>query len=130
MKQTNRRGLKKFGKRKCLRCKRIFLLNDRFFFHNNSKGSSGFDWYCKECHKIKNREYYSKTTLKDRFEFLKKFNFTCQYCGRTPPEVKFHIDHIFPRSKGGTDEESNLTLACDDCNIGKGNKVLIYPSKN
>ena len=122
--QKNRRGLKKYGLRKCLLCKEIFPLNDNYFFKNNSKGASGLDWYCKECHKIKNRAYYKTSVLKDRFEFLKKFNFTCQYCGRKAPEVQFHIDHIFPQSKGGSDKEENLTLACDECNIGKGNKVL------
>ena len=62
--------------------------------------------------------------LKARFEFLKKFNFTCQYCGRRAPEVSFHIDHIFPRSKGGSNDISNLTLACTECNVGKGNRLL------
>jgi hypothetical protein len=120
----NRRGLKKYGLRKCLRCKKVFPLNKDTFFHNNSKGSGGFDWYCKECHKIKNRKYYGLTFLKNRFEFLKKFNFTCQYCGRKAPEIQFHIDHIIPRSKKGNDDFNNLTLSCDDCNIGKGNKTL------
>ena len=62
--------------------------------------------------------------LKARFEFLKKFNFTCQYCGRKAPEVAFHIDHIFPKSKGGTNDINNLTLACDACNLGKGDRIL------
>ena len=119
-----RRGLKQFGLRKCLECKIVFPLNNDNFFHNNSKGSSGFDWYCKECHKIKGRKYYKVANLKNRFEFLKKFNFTCQYCGRKALEVQFHIDHIFPESKGGKSEENNLILACDECNIGKGNKIL------
>lgn len=119
-----RRGLKKFGKRKCLRCKIIFPLNNDNFYHNYAVGMSGFGWYCKDCHRENGRKYYGRHYLKDRFEFLKKFNFTCQYCGRKAPEVVFHIDHIIPRSKGGNNNLSNLTLACDDCNIGKGNKSL------
>ena len=121
--QQNRRGLKKFGLRKCLRCKEIFKLNFLNFYHNNAKGTSGFGWYCKECHKIKNRKYYRKTLLLDRFKLLKKFNFTCQYCGRKAPKVELQIDHIFPVSKGGTNDLDNLTIACADCNIGKGNKI-------
>lgn len=122
--QKNRRGLKKFGLRKCCRCQKIFNLNNDNFFKNNSKGWSGLDYYCKECHKINGRKYHYNTPLKDRFEFLKKFNFTCQYCGRKAPEVQFHTDHIFPKSKGGLSQEENFTLACDECNIGKGNKIL------
>src|SRR5689334_22423229 len=64
------------------------------------------------------------TSLRWRFRFLKKYNFTCQYCGRKAPEVILQIEHIQPRSKGGTDDESNLTLACRDCNLGKSNIPL------
>ncbi|KKR09567.1 MAG: hypothetical protein UT43_C0017G0018 [Parcubacteria group bacterium GW2011_GWC1_39_29] len=125
--QKNRRGLKKFGLRKCLLCKEVFALNESNFFHNfTGKGCNGFGWYCKECHKIKNRKYYRYTRLKDRFDFLKKYNFTCQYCGRKAPEVVFHIDHIYPISKGGTSNKNNLTLSCDECNIGKGNKIYEF----
>lgn len=110
----NRRGLKKFGQRKCQICKDVFPLNNDYFYHNYSgKGCNGFGWQCKPC-----------KGKKDRFEFLKKFNFTCQYCGRKAPEVVFHIDHILPKSKGGTNEVNNLTLACDDCNIGKRDNLL------
>ena len=38
-----------------------------------------------------------------RFKVLNRDNFTCQYCGRKPPKVKLHIDHINPKSKGGLD---------------------------
>lgn len=122
--QKNRRGLKKFGLRKCLKCKDIYKLNNDNFFRNNAKGNGGFGWFCKDCKRIVGRMYYKATNLKTRFEFLKKFNFTCQYCGRKAPEVVFHIDHIFPSSKGGKNTEDNLTLACDECNIGKGNKLI------
>jgi hypothetical protein len=30
------------------------------------------------------------------------------------------VDHLIPRSKGGGDDESNLWLACRDCNRSKG----------
>lgn len=30
------------------------------------------------------------------------------------------LDHIIPRAKGGTDEESNLTAACRLCNAARG----------
>jgi 5-methylcytosine-specific restriction endonuclease McrA len=53
---------------------------------------------------------------------LTKFNRTCQYCGAT--EKPFEVDHIYPRSKGGSDRVSNLTLACHDCNQAKGNQNI------
>lgn len=50
---------------------------------------------------------------------LEKWGRKCVYCGaeNTPLE----IDHIHPRSKGGSDRDSNLTIACHDCNQQKGN---------
>lgn len=33
------------------------------------------------------------------------------------------IDHVIPKSKGGTWDKGNLVLACYSCNQIKGNKV-------
>ena len=59
-----------------------------------------------------------------RFEIFKRDRFQCQYCGRTPPTVVLHVDHILPVSKGGPDEKINLVTACVDCNLGKSNVLL------
>lgn len=39
-----------------------------------------------------------------RFEVFKRDSFTCQYCGRSAPEVVLEVDHIVPVSKGGTND--------------------------
>lgn len=64
-----------------------------------------------------------------RFEVFKRDEFTCQYCGRRPPEVVLELDHIHPRAAGGKDDEINLVTACVDCNRGKSDKKLgdIHP---
>ena len=62
--------------------------------------------------------------LRMRFEIFKRDKFTCQYCGRTPPAVLLELDHIVPRSQGGSDEEPNLITSCSDCNRGKANVPL------
>lgn len=59
-----------------------------------------------------------------RFEVFKRDLFTCQYCGRRPPDVVLEADHIVPRCKGGSDELDNLTTSCADCNRGKAGKGL------
>lgn len=38
-------------------------------------------------------------------------------------EVMMTIDHIIPRSKGGTRDQFNLQVMCFDCNLRKGNKI-------
>lgn len=50
---------------------------------------------------------------------LQKYNRTCVYCDAT--NVLFEIDHVIPRSRGGSDRVSNLVLACVKCNKAKDN---------
>ncbi len=50
----------------------------------------------------------------------------CGYC-LTPQSLtsyKLEIEHIYPVSKGGTPEKSNLCLACRHCNLYKSAKVF------
>ena len=54
-----------------------------------------------------------------RWEVLKRDAFTCQYCGRSAPEVKLEVDHITPVSEGGKDTKENLVAACYSCNRGR-----------
>lgn len=53
---------------------------------------------------------------------LEKYNRTCQYCGAR--DVPLEIEHIEPKSKGGSNRVSNLTLSCRPCNIKKGSKTI------
>ena len=51
---------------------------------------------------------------------LEKWGRKCAYCDAE--NVPLEIDHIHPRSKGGSDQVSNLTLACHSCNQRKSNQ--------
>ncbi len=53
---------------------------------------------------------------------LQKWDRTCAYCGAK--ELKLEIEHIQPRSKGGSNRVSNLCLACVPCNQKKGNQDI------
>ena len=57
-----------------------------------------------------------------RFFVLRRDGFRCVYCGATSQQSQLHVDHVFPRSLGGTDDPKNLVAACAACNIGKSNK--------
>ena len=61
---------------------------------------------------------------KTRFEVFKRDRFTCQYCGRSAPNVVLEVDHINPVANGGTNEIMNLITSCKECNRGKGKRVL------
>lgn len=59
-----------------------------------------------------------------RFEVFKRDSFTCQYCGRSAPDVILECDHIIPVAEGGTNDILNLITSCKDCNRGKGKRKL------
>jgi 5-methylcytosine-specific restriction endonuclease McrA len=42
---------------------------------------------------------------------------TCQYCGS---RTNLTVDHVIPRSKGGTSEWENIVASCAPCNRRKG----------
>jgi hypothetical protein len=45
----------------------------------------------------------------------------CAYCGS---DKELTIDHITPRSKGGTDVTKNVVCACHDCNQDKAHTPM------
>lgn len=59
-----------------------------------------------------------------RFEVFKRDKFTCQYCGKSAPDVVLEVDHIKPVAKGGTNDIMNLVTSCMECNRGKSDKEL------
>lgn len=74
--------------------------------------------------KISGTEYQQGTLMgyEIRDYLLNKWNHTCAYCG--VKDVPLEIDHIHPRSKGGSNRVSNLTIACHKCNQAKSNKNI------
>lgn len=50
----------------------------------------------------------------------------CWYCGKeVANKSELTIDHVFPRSKGGTNEFSNIIMVCKHCNSSKRNTDLL-----
>lgn len=50
----------------------------------------------------------------------------CEGCGEHFQLQNLEVDHIVPRSKGGTDHIENLQLLCGACNRIKGNRGMEY----
>jgi 5-methylcytosine-specific restriction endonuclease McrA len=48
-------------------------------------------------------------------------DWTCQYCGS---RSNLTVDHVIPRSKGGSSNWENIVASCAPCNRRKGNSLL------
>jgi ATP adenylyltransferase len=54
-----------------------------------------------------------------RYEVLKRARFRCELCGVSADVRALEVDHILPRSRGGTDALDNLQALCYRCNAMK-----------
>jgi 5-methylcytosine-specific restriction endonuclease McrA len=81
-----------------------------------------FDMQQMQNAEISGVEYQQGTLLgyEVREYLLEKWSRKCAYC--STQNVPLEIDHIHPRSKGGSDRVSNLTISCHDCNQAKGSR--------
>jgi HNH endonuclease len=55
-----------------------------------------------------------------RVAILERDGYRYALCGRSATTV----DHIVPRSKGGTDDDWNLRAACGPCNFGRRDRPI------
>ena len=62
----------------------------------------------------------SRTIVFSRRNLYRRDRYTCQYCGVRPGTSALTIDHVLPRSRGGTSSWENCVLACFRCNGKKG----------
>jgi len=81
---------------------------------------------------LKNPDQYRKKThsipIEKRKSVMKRDDFQCRLCGEVFSEQEIEIDHIFPYSLGGSDEEYNLMVTCSSCNKDKGKSLSYYQS--
>ena len=55
---------------------------------------------------------------------FKRDNYECQYCEKSLSFSQITIDHIIPKSHGGSNTFENCVAACHDCNEKKGSRLL------
>lgn len=80
----------------------------------------------KLCDKCRRKQRYGTTV----YELAKLYGVNCGICDQPvdmdaahPDLMRASVDHILPRSRGGTDDLDNLQLSHLICNIRKNNKV-------
>ena len=79
---------------------------------------SGIEYQQGTLHGYEIREY-----------LLEKFQRKCCYCGAE--NLPLQVEHIIPKSRGGSNRVDNLCIACNPCNKEKGSKTATefgYPN--
>jgi 5-methylcytosine-specific restriction endonuclease McrA len=83
-----------------------------------------FDTQAMQSPEISGIEYQQGTLqgYETREYLLEKWGRRCAYCGAQ--DVPLQVEHLVSRARGGTHRVSNLTLACEPCNVKKGTRDL------
>ena len=58
-----------------------------------------------------------------RYNIFARDKNTCQYCGYKFSRSELNLDHVIPRSQGGTSTWENVVCSCHRCNRKKGGKT-------
>lgn len=66
-----------------------------------------------------------------RWKGFKQKSERCYYCRRTVEDIRSQgiymtVDHVKPKSKGGTNDWENLVSACERCNNMKSDSLMWY----
>lgn len=69
--------------------------------------------------------YRSAIPYQEQLRLLTNKPLMCVDCKRRPPEVKLHIDHVHPVSKGGGNDAGNLQFLCQEHNLKKSNRTEV-----
>jgi len=67
---------------------------------------------------------FSKEVRFSRRNIFERDENTCQYCRKKYERSGLTLDHVIPRSRGGTSTWTNIVLACIKCNMRKGDRLL------
>lgn len=112
----DRRRLRKDGTKRCRSCRlhRLF-----FEFYNERGETDGMSTRCSNCVKDNTRRYHTKPHL-DHWK-LKGIPVKCYVCGDID---NLDIDHVIPKSLGGSDEPFNRLPLCEYHNSSKNARTL------
>lgn len=95
-----------------------------------SMGKAKFD---RQCYMIRAKAFKAykdgRWNIHDLFQnniYKMKSNSSCWYCGKIfDDKSELTIDHVFPRSKGGTNDIDNIIMVCKHCNSSKRDTDLL-----
>lgn len=69
---------------------------------------------------LKYIRHFTRTLRPNRNRIYKRDGHSCVYCGSSK---NLTLDHVIPKSRGGTNEWNNLVTSCFKCNLKKSNRT-------
>lgn len=69
---------------------------------------------------LKYIRHFSRALKPNRTRIYKRDGHKCVYCGSTK---NLTLDHVMPKSRGGSNEWTNLVTSCFKCNLRKSNRT-------
>lgn len=79
--------------------------------------------------KLEKTQHFRKPIPYEEYlKLLWQVPLVCVRCGRRPPEVVLHVDHVVPASRGGSSMRSNLQFLCAEDNLRKSNRREVTSS--
>lgn len=67
---------------------------------------------------------YPRLTAAQRKRVIARDRSACRYCGRRLGRRDVTVDHVHPRSRGGSNDLMNLVVACRPCQDAKADRTL------
>lgn len=124
------------AEKRCGKCKETKASGE---FHHNAETSDGLHWWCKLCrgrwvdaNKAKFRDYSRKRQMREREVEWEKIDRQvvfdrdggkCHICRKAVDPHDWHLDHLWPLSRGGSHTYSNVAVSHPTCNMRKYAKV-------
>ena len=74
---------------------------------------------------IPDYQYLRRRSVSDSLKrtVLYRDNYSCCYCQTAVTFETVHMDHAFPRSRGGLTTFENLRSSCSSCDLAKSDKT-------
>ena len=139
--KPNRMERRVDGMKLCPSCDRELSIDQ---FNRNDRRKDGRAGWCKSCagsashswrdghraasgastarRRESERDNGGKYTAADvAAQYLRQHG-SCYWCGVKVGKA-YHVDHVFPLSRGGSNGPDNLVVACPACNCAKGAKL-------
>ena len=124
-KMKNNPNYKPLRNKCCPTCKQVFETRSSIKIYCTDTCR---EWMRGQYRRERDREYFNKRTPAFKARIYFRDNGKCGICGdhidtalKHPDPRSLSLDHIIPRSKGGSHSATNLQAAHLSCNVAKGN---------